>query len=298
MKKNIKLTDKLIEQYGLDLDINEVPEENRTVKRLSVENQLDLEEEGFVRGVISDVSIDSDGDVILPQAFDFKRFEKNPVVLFNHSLNSPVGFVEGITVDYESVTAKVRFGKTPEALKIYQLAKDRVLRTFSVGFITLDEVRKGQTGWQEEFNLLKNTYPDRFNDKSELSVDRIIKKALLIELSIVTIPSNMNAVIEEVKAIREGKEEKAVEVVEDIKEGLEEAIESAPKVEEVIEPVEEVVEVKEVETVEEVDEVVPETKKLVIKKVGKVSQTIKLVSTVQKEKQKELNELFLRNWGV
>ena len=275
MKDKIKITEKFLEGHGLDTDILENLKDT-TIKRLSIDNEEVLEQgEGFVSGIISDISIDSDGDVVLPKAFDFKRFQKNPVVLFNHSLAEPIGFVDDLSVSSQQVNAKVKFGKTPEAQKVYQLAKDGVLRTFSVGFITLEEVR--------------TKFPERFNDMNALSIDRIVTQALLVELSIVTIPANMNAVMSEIKALKGIDKKEAVETKE-VTEVIDVPVEKpAVKVEE------KALEVEQVE--DEVVEVV-EKKKIVIKKIGSIDPKIKKVSSLEIKKQQELNDTYLSLWGI
>jgi HK97 family phage prohead protease len=293
MKDKIKITEKFLEGHGLDTDILDNLKDT-TIKRLTVDNAEVLEEaEGYVSGVISDISIDSDGDVILPKAFDFKRFEKNPVVLFNHSLSEPIGFVDDLQVSSQSVVAKVKFGKTPEAQKIHQLAKDGVLRTFSVGFITLEEVRRGSKDFDWYITDLKTKYPERFNDMNALSIDRIVTQALLVELSIVTIPANMNAVMSEIKALKQDKTEEVIEVKA-------EEVTDTKKVTDVVNiPIDKVatqVEEKALEVV--VEEEVVEEKKIVIKKVGNIDPKIRKVSSLEIKKQQELNDTYLSLWGI
>jgi phage head maturation protease len=324
MKKTIKLTKKLVSKYDLDIDIDSIPEENRVIKRISIDSEPVSADKGIVEGNISTIDIDSDGDVILPSAFDFERYKKNPVVLFNHSLNSPVGYAEKISVLDDRVTAITRFGNTAEAQKVYQLVKDRVLRTFSVGFLTLESIDRGDMNFKGVLNRLVDEYPHRFNAESIKSVDRIVTKAILIEYSIVTVPANEHAVVEEIKAIKL-EEQNKVEEVEEVEEVIEVKAEQYLHTEQIVEDLttekvevdeepfpkeennpakEEVQPVVEELTTEEVDpEPEPEEEEIVgdakieIKRISRATK-LKKVSTIEQEEQKRLNELYKSLWGI
>ena len=136
---------------------------------------------------ISTISVDRDGDVMLPSGIDTREFEKNPVVLFGHDSNSiPIGKATSITKGSKDVVAQVAFAKRPEAHPaalewvpdtIHDLFKQKILNAFSVGF-TIDDAREAGTKDVERFGE---------------GVRRIISRWKLLEFSVVPIPANQDA---------------------------------------------------------------------------------------------------------
>lgn len=136
---------------------------------------------------ISTIAPDRDGDVVLPRGMDAKNFKKNPVVLFAHdSWSLPVGKVKKLTRDTASISAEVEFAERPDSLPpeqewlpdtIFDLFKQKILRAFSIGFSVKDAVRP------EPKDLA------RFGD----AVKFVIKEWELLELSVVPVPANQEA---------------------------------------------------------------------------------------------------------
>ncbi len=283
-KKRVKLTQKYIDGLGLNIGIDEIPEDSAYIKRISTEQKdLKSEDDGYSMGAISTIDIDSDGDVVLPKGINLGRYEKNPIVLFNHSVNSPIGFAEELKVEDDKIIAKTRYGSTEEAQKIYQLVLDKVLRTHSIGFVATEWFQKGEEEYTHHLAQLIKSFPDKFNKDSNIA--RIITKSILCEYSIVTIPANEDAVIHEMKMINEVEE-----VIEEEVEEVEEIIEQKDieVIEENTEEVEEVVEEKSV-VITQNDE-----KKQKIKFLRKKT-SIKKVSTLKERANKYIYENL---WGV
>jgi HK97 family phage prohead protease len=136
---------------------------------------------------ISTISVDRDGDVVLPKGLDMTDYNKNPVVMVAHDTSSlPVGVARPITRTANGIQAKVMFAKRPEthpdgaewrADTILSLFQQKVLRAFSIGF-QIDESRPAE---QKDMG--------RFGD----GVRRIISKWRLIEVSVVPVPANQDA---------------------------------------------------------------------------------------------------------
>lgn len=285
MKNKIKFNEKYAEKIGLDLSDIAISKDEMVIKRLSYDTEESnlSEEDGFVYGKITTIDIDSDGDVVIPEGVDFKRFNKNPIILLNHSLNSPIGFAEEIKVDSSHISAKIRFGSTGEAQKVHQLAVDKVLRTFSIGFIAVNSVFKGTREFDSVISVLKNKFPEKFNEMTVKKIDRIVTNSILVECSIVTVPSNEHAVMLEVKSIKNTevlpevvKEGEIVNETKEITTDIECHQSQAPKTE-------------------------TENKKIkepvYIKLVGKNSNITK-ISTIEDENRRKLNEMYLKHWGV
>jgi HK97 family phage prohead protease len=271
MKNKFKITEKFLKEHGItDLDIND----DMVVKRLSLtsdsEVMLDEMDDMSAKGKISTVDVDSDGDIVLMEGIDTSRFSKNPVILFQHDMNKPIGKMTKLDNNGDHMEGTVKFSTEPFSQKIHQLMKDGVLRTFSIGFIPTETAIKGTQDFNKSMGELESRFPGRF-DKSK--VNRVIKKSLLLETSVVTIPANENAVISEVKAL---KLDETPEVIEE--KSVDEQIAEIIETPEVIE--------KEIEV-----------HKIVIKKVGKIS-TITKVSSLDNEKLKLQKQLYLQNWGI
>jgi len=226
MKNKFNLNDiyiKRLSEEGIDLsDLSK--DKNYTVKRISLESSVESipEEVGYVIGKVSTIDIDSDGDVVLSEGIDFKRYEKNPIILFNHSLNHPIGYTEKISVSSSGVVSKIKFSSEEDSQKYYQLVKDKVLRCFSIGFIPLEVLMKGTSAFNEQVKVLMKNFPDKFNAKTVANIDRIVTKSLLIETSLVSVPSNEDALVEIVKTIKvedkiESKEIAPIEPIVDHK---------------------------------------------------------------------------------
>lgn len=139
----------------------------------------------IVRFIGSDESMDRDGDTISVDGWDVKDYMKNPIVLYGHDYYAlPIAKTISVSVDkrarqllfdveFPTIEELSTNPKTPSehALRvdaIYNMAKAGILNTVSVGFKGLD-YEPTQTG-------------------------RHYIKQSLMELSIVPIPANPNAV--------------------------------------------------------------------------------------------------------
>lgn len=126
--------------------------------------------EGEIIGIASTASRDRDGESISQEGWDLESFRKNPVLLVGHNYSEyPVGKATDISVQDGKLVFKAVFSEaTQKAKEAYQLVKEGILSAFSVGFIPRDY------------------------DKSDSSV---ITKAELLEISLVPVPANPEAVV-------------------------------------------------------------------------------------------------------
>jgi HK97 family phage prohead protease len=130
------------------------------------------EGEGELRiaGYASTDSIDRQSDRILPTAWTrggLKNYENNPILLFNHDYNKPIGKVIEMSTDKRGLRIKGVISKS--AGDIYNLVKEGVLSTFSVGFLVKDA------------------------DYDKSADGLIVKDAELLEVSVVSVPANQDA---------------------------------------------------------------------------------------------------------
>jgi len=125
----------------------------------------------MIRGMASTADFDRAGDSISCEAWQkggLSNFEKNPIILFNHDYDKPIGRATGLKAGPDGLELEAKISKAAPA-NVAQLVKDGVLGAFSVGFRIKD------ADYLEETDGLK------------------IKDAELFEVSVVSVPCNQSA---------------------------------------------------------------------------------------------------------
>ena len=131
------------------------------------------EDDGGVHicGMASTADKDRANDVIMAEAWTkggLHNFEKNPIILFNHDYNKPIGRATGLKVTDNGLELKAKISKSaPDS--VAQLVKEGILGAFSVGFRVKDA--------------------DYIQETDGL----MIKDAELFEVSVVSVPCNQAA---------------------------------------------------------------------------------------------------------
>jgi len=127
--------------------------------------------ETVIEGWANKAVIDRGKDFIGKSAWDLTNFEKNPVILFNHDKDKPIGKALGIEATDEGLYIKARISKSKDPMVSYvrDMIKEGILNAFSVGFDARNEA--------------KNT--DGINE---------IKTAELYEVSVVSLPMNQDSI--------------------------------------------------------------------------------------------------------
>jgi HK97 family phage prohead protease/HK97 family phage major capsid protein len=124
-----------------------------------------------IRGMASTSDFDRAGDSISAEAWakgGLSNFEKNPIILFNHNYDKPIGRATGLKVTDRGLELEAKISKSaPES--VCELIRDGVLGAFSVGFRVKD------ADYIQETDGLK------------------IKDAELFEVSVVSVPCNQTA---------------------------------------------------------------------------------------------------------
>ena len=130
-------------------------------------------EDGSIKisGLASTNALDRTGDVINHDAWTksngLENFKQNPIILFNHDYNRPIGRATSMEVGEEGLEIGAKISKSAGEIK--DLIKDGVLGAFSVGFRVKD------ADYNEETDGYK------------------IKDAELFEVSVVSVPANQTA---------------------------------------------------------------------------------------------------------
>ena len=123
-----------------------------------------------IKGSASTNGLDRAGDIIETEAWTkggLENFKSNPIILFNHDYNKPIGRATGLEVTDKGLDITAKISKA--AGDITQLVKDGVLGAFSVGFRCKDSEYMTETDGYK------------------------IKDAELFEVSVVSVPCNQGA---------------------------------------------------------------------------------------------------------
>jgi len=125
----------------------------------------------IIRGMASTNDVDRAGDSISPEAWSkggLGNFEKNPIILFNHDYDRPIGRATGLKVTDKGLELEAKISKSAPA-NVCELVKEGILGAFSVGFRVKDA------------------------DYLQETEGLMIKDAELFEVSVVSVPCNQAA---------------------------------------------------------------------------------------------------------
>jgi len=196
--------DKIPEQLS-DLAKEYSLEEVELIQKGAVipERELEIdEEERTVVKYVSTISVDRDGDIILPDGGQIKDFAKNPVILYAHKHGAdmfgggndtlPIGKDVWIKADKFGIKAKQKYANHQLANDIFQMHVDGFALASSIGFIPLEYVRNdGSREWKETAKYVKDKYGMSAKDIKSAKI--IFTKWYLLEHSDVPVPSNPDA---------------------------------------------------------------------------------------------------------
>ncbi len=121
--------------------------------------------------VLSDGSRDRHGTRINPRGWDLSEFQRNPIALFGHSGDFPIGRWENVRVDGDRLVGRLVLaakGTSARIDELISLVEQGILRAVSVGFRVLENGKAGK----EPFDFMRQA---------------------LLEASVVSVPSNTNA---------------------------------------------------------------------------------------------------------
>ena len=142
---------------------------------------------GFTATMTTEI-VDHDGEVLVADGMVSKEFERNPVVLWMHDHAMPIGKVTRIKRLPSSIVADVEFAKRPEDYEgewfpdyIAGLVAGGVLSAVSVGFREMEGGTRLATKADQQ--------------KYGMEVRRVFSRWKLLELSVVSVPANSEALI-------------------------------------------------------------------------------------------------------
>jgi len=134
---------------------------------------------GAVQGmefVLSDETPDRMGDVIVSTGWQLDNFKKNPIALFNHRADFPIGKWQNLRIDKGALRGHLQLapaGTSDRIDEIRKLIEADILRAVSVGFRPVEsQARKGA---------------------GDVVLGETFAKQELVETSLVSVPANPNA---------------------------------------------------------------------------------------------------------
>lgn len=148
-----------------------------TTMRKLIRAQINTLGDDEVEVVMSTAALARDGHVLIPQGCVLDNYRANPICLWSHDPDKPVGNAETVGVGADQIAARVRFAPTGisrKADEVRGLTKAGVIRAVSVGFEPIEM--------------------EPLDPKKPRGGQRITKWELL-ELSFVSVPADPGAVV-------------------------------------------------------------------------------------------------------
>lgn len=134
----------------------------------------------FIEGFANKATVDRGDEIIKPDAWELDNFKRNPIILFNHGMDTlggtPVGKATEIRMTDGGLFLKVKMSgsQAPGIKMVRDLVEERILKAFSVGFNP------------------KQTDTVNIDGKDV----KQISKAELFEVSIVGVPMNQDSLFD------------------------------------------------------------------------------------------------------
>ena len=143
----------------------------RKTFQIEVKKEDVNEDASTLLAAVSSERRDRDGEIIRisESSVDLEGYRKNPVLLWQHRSDDPIGRAQWIKVHEKKLLAKFEFHrKTQRSIEIFELYKSGFLNSFSIGF--------------------RPTVPR--NDA------KVFRKIEVFEISAVSVPSNIDAIVQ------------------------------------------------------------------------------------------------------
>lgn len=133
---------------------------------------------------ITNTAVDRDFEIVDPKGIDLSHYRLNPVVLYGHSSDRPCGKALWVKETPAGITAKSYYPARPDKHQgewlpdfVWGMIQADVLRGKSIGFLPLE--------------LREPT-----EEESQKGAKLVISKSLLCEFSVVSVPSNPEALVQ------------------------------------------------------------------------------------------------------
>lgn len=137
-------------------------------------------------------AVDRDGEVVVPSGMNSKDYESNPVLLYEHDVTRPIGKMLSMKRGDRFIEAEFALAPRPDTHEgewfpdtVASLLDFGALNTMSIGFLGI-ESRPATKADSEKYGS---------------GVRRVYGKWKLLEVSVVSIPANQQAIV---TAVRKG----------------------------------------------------------------------------------------------
>src|SRR5210317_221174 len=138
-----------------------------------------------IAGYANTVAKDRSGDVVTAQAWakGVENYRRNPVLLYQHKHENPIGRVDKITVDKKGIFVEAAVSEAAEKNHgVQTLIKDGALKSFSVGF----RVKDGKYNRDDDTMMITDVE--------------------LLEISVVSVPCNQDSLFSIRKSFESDKD--------------------------------------------------------------------------------------------
>ena len=112
-----------------------------TMMRAAVAAQINTLGENEVEVIISTSTLARDGCILVPSGCDLSNYQANPIVLWQHNPDVPVGRAADLAIDNDKIRARITFAPTgisPKADEVRGLVKNGIVSGVSVGFDVIE----------------------------------------------------------------------------------------------------------------------------------------------------------------
>lgn len=90
------------------------------------------------RWVMNDGELDRSGDVVVAAGVDTTHFRSNPIALYQHDPNKPIGTWTGVRGDAGKLKGTLNLASTPLAEHVRENIAQGVLKAASIGFVPVE----------------------------------------------------------------------------------------------------------------------------------------------------------------
>lgn len=138
-------------------------------------SELEKKDDGTYEFVASDETPDRYGDIVRVAGWELKNYRKNPIVLFGHRQDNPVGISSKVWVDGTKLMHRIKLaaeGTSDFIDTLRKLVDQRIIRAVSVGFrVTAEPV------------YIRDPKTERITGMEFVGQE-------LLEISLVSVPAN------------------------------------------------------------------------------------------------------------
>jgi len=145
----------------------------------------------FVATITTD-SVDRDGEVVVPGGMNSRDYERNPVLLYEHDVQKPIGKMLSMKRMDRAIESEFALAPRPDNHvgewfpdTVASLLDFGALNTMSIGFLGIESRPASKAD----------------NEKYGQGVRRVYGKWKSLEVSVVSVPANQDAII---TAVRKG----------------------------------------------------------------------------------------------